>query len=61
VCCTIQGLELDESELEELSQGGMMDADSKSRRSKGFAGDLMDVFNALKGGAHITRRKDGSI
>ncbi|CAN0306291.1 unnamed protein product [Discosporangium mesarthrocarpum] len=56
-----QGLELDEEEVEELAQAGMMDQESTKKRSKGILGDVMDVFDALGGGAHIVRREDGSL
>ncbi|KAG5188825.1 hypothetical protein JKP88DRAFT_25051 [Tribonema minus] len=54
-------LSLGDEDLAELTKAGMMDSKSTSRRSRGWAGDIADVFNALKGGAHIQRQKDGRI
>ena len=39
------------------------DADDawKRQKSRGALGDMVDLFKALGGGAHIVRRDDGSI
>lgn len=47
--------------MAELAKGGMMDDESKSKRSKGLFGDMSDVFGALSGGAHIVKREDGTL
>ena len=47
--------------MEELAKGGMMDDESKTKKSRGLFGDMSDVFGALSGGAHIVRREDGTL
>ncbi|CAM9804993.1 unnamed protein product [Ectocarpus fasciculatus] len=56
-----QGVTLDDEEVQELAQSGMMDQDSTSKKSKGLLGDIKDVFGALSGGAHIVKRDDGTL
>ncbi|CAM9614479.1 unnamed protein product [Ectocarpus sp. 8 AP-2014] len=56
-----QGVTLDDEEVQELAQSGMMDQDSTSKKSKGLFGDMKDVFGALSGGAHIVKRDDGTL
>lgn len=48
-------------DVEDLAKGGMMDNESKTKKSKGLFGDMSDVFGALSGGAHIVRREDGTL
>ncbi|CAN0035693.1 unnamed protein product [Ectocarpus sp. 13 AM-2016] len=56
-----QGVTLDDEEMQELAQSGMMDQVSTSKKSKGLFGDMKDVFGALSGGAHIVKREDGTL
>ncbi|CAM9196580.1 unnamed protein product [Ectocarpus sp. 6 AP-2014] len=56
-----QGVTLDDEEVQELAQSGMMDQDSTSKKSKGLFSDMKDVFGALSGGAHIVKRDDGTL
>eukprot|EP00240_Pyramimonas_obovata_P009330 CAMPEP_0118923560 /NCGR_PEP_ID=MMETSP1169-20130426/2041_1 /TAXON_ID=36882 /ORGANISM="Pyramimonas obovata, Strain CCMP722" /LENGTH=105 /DNA_ID=CAMNT_0006864571 /DNA_START=187 /DNA_END=504 /DNA_ORIENTATION=+ len=33
----------------------------KNAKSKGVLGDVLELFNALKGGAHIVKKEDGRV
>jgi hypothetical protein len=56
-----KGLDLSDEDMRALAEGGAMDAESTNRSSGGMLRDLGDIFNALKGGAHIVRQDDGRI
>ncbi|CAM9741290.1 unnamed protein product, partial [Heterosigma akashiwo] len=61
-CIDQQGISLSSDEVDGLAKGGTMWEDGqKAKKGKGLFGDMVDVFKALGGGAHITRRDDGSI
>jgi len=34
---------------------------NKNAKSRGVLGDVLELFNALKGGAHIVKKKDGRV
>ena len=57
----VTGEALDSEELSQLSRGGKMDEESKSKKSGGILGDVRDLFGALSKGAHIVRQKNGRV
>lgn len=56
-----QGVSLDTEDVKALAKGGMMDKKDTTNKSKGLFGDIIDVFRALSGGAHIVKREDGTL
>ena len=57
----VTGEALDSEELSQLSRGGKMDEESKSKKSGGILGDVRDLFGALSKGAHIVKQKGGRV
>ena len=57
----VTGEALDSEELSQLSRGGEMDEESKSKKSGGILGDVRDLFGALSKGAHIVKQKGGRV
>lgn len=57
----VTGEELSRDELNQLAEGGRMDAASTSKKSAGLLGDIKDLFGALGKGAHIIKQKGGRV
>ena len=56
-----EGEKLTPEQVQQLAEGGLMDSSSTKQKSGGLAKDVANLWNALKGGAHIVKRDDGSV